>query len=166
MFVKHIIKTLHVSVTIVWPSSGARLSCLVLLLHSVFVCVVKFFIWYVAVCCQCMCACVRAWCTCLWDVWFYSNTIRTTKETLIRCQEDFLYFVDHESRYNRVKKNQLDVQLILSVFRQHAHVSGVSRPIIKRYNRMYTTIGTHYSFYMIVCCPISVPIQPGQQTVI
>ena len=33
MFVKHIIKTLHVSVTIVWPSSGGRLSCLVLLLH-------------------------------------------------------------------------------------------------------------------------------------
>jgi len=23
---------------------------------------------------------------------------------------------------------------------------GVSRPIIKRYNRMYTTIGTYYSF--------------------
>jgi len=32
MFVKHIIKTLHVSVTIVWPSSGVRLLCLVLLL--------------------------------------------------------------------------------------------------------------------------------------
>ena len=32
MFVKHINKTLHVSVTIVSPSSGARLSCLVLLL--------------------------------------------------------------------------------------------------------------------------------------
>ena len=32
MFVKHIIKTLHVSVTIVWPFSGGRLSCLVLLL--------------------------------------------------------------------------------------------------------------------------------------
>jgi hypothetical protein len=32
MFVKHIIKTLKVSVTIVWPSSGGHLSCLVLLL--------------------------------------------------------------------------------------------------------------------------------------
>jgi len=32
MFVKHIIKTLHVSVTIVCPSLGGRLSCLVLLL--------------------------------------------------------------------------------------------------------------------------------------
>jgi len=32
MLVKHIIKTLHVSVTIVWPSSGGHLSCLVLLL--------------------------------------------------------------------------------------------------------------------------------------
>jgi len=27
MFVKHIIKNLHVSVTIVWPFSGGRLSC-------------------------------------------------------------------------------------------------------------------------------------------
>jgi len=40
MFVKHIIKNLHVSVAIVWPSSGVRLSCLVLLLPSLLVCVV------------------------------------------------------------------------------------------------------------------------------
>jgi len=33
---------------------------------------------------------------------------------------------------NRVKKNQLDAQLILSIFRQPLHVSGVSRPIIRR----------------------------------
>ena len=33
----------------------------------------------------------------------------------------------------RVKKNQLDSQLILSIFRQPVHVSGVSRPIIRRY---------------------------------
>ena len=32
IFVKHIIKTLHISVTIVLPSSGGRLPCLVLLL--------------------------------------------------------------------------------------------------------------------------------------
>jgi hypothetical protein len=44
-----------------------------------------------------------------------------------------------------VKENQLDAQLILSIFRQPLHVSGVSRPIIRRYNRMYTTIST-YSF--------------------
>ena len=53
--------------------------------------------------------------------------------------------------YNRVKKNQLDAQLILSIF-QPLHVSGVSRPIIRRYNHMYTTIGTYYSFWMTVCC--------------
>jgi len=58
MFVKHIIKNLHASVTIVWPSSGGRLSCLVLLLPSLLVCVVKLFIWYVAVCCLCVCVCV------------------------------------------------------------------------------------------------------------
>jgi len=45
-------------------------------------------------------------------------------------------------------KNQLDAQLILSIFRQPLHVSGVSRPIIRTYNRMYkyTTVGTYYSF--------------------
>jgi hypothetical protein len=41
------------------------------------------------------------------------------------------------TQFNRVKKNQLDAQLILSIFRQAVHVSGVSRPIIWRYNRMY-----------------------------
>jgi len=46
----------------------------------------------------------------------------------------------------REKKNQLDAQLILSIFRQPLHVSDVSRPIIRRYNRMYTTTGTYYSF--------------------
>jgi hypothetical protein len=46
----------------------------------------------------------------------------------------------------RVKKNQLDAQIILSIFRQPLHVSGVSRSIIRRYNRMYTAVGTYYSF--------------------
>ena len=52
----------------------------------------------------------------------------------------------------RVKKNQLDVQLILSirVFRQPLHVSGVSRPIIRRYKRMYTTIGTNCCIHTVV----------------
>jgi len=58
----------------------------------------------------------------------------------------FLCFIDRVSRYNRVKKSQLDAQLILDVFRQTLHVSGVSMPIIRRHNRMYTTIGTYYSF--------------------
>ena len=57
-----------------------------------------------------------------------------------------LCFVDRASRYNRVKKNQLDAQLILSIFRQPLHVSGVSRPIIRRYNRMYTAVGTYDPF--------------------
>jgi len=48
--------------------------------------------------------------------------------------------------YNRVKKYQLDVQLILSIFRQPLHVSGVSMSIIRRYNSMYTIFGTYYSF--------------------
>jgi hypothetical protein len=64
-----------------------------------------------------------------------------------------------------VKKSQLDAQIILSIFRQPPYVSDVSLTIIRRYNRMYTTIGTYYSFQMIVCCPgWIVPIQSGQQT--
>jgi len=46
----------------------------------------------------------------------------------------------------RVKKNKLHAHLILSIFLQPLHVSGVSRPIIRRYNRIYTTIGTYYCF--------------------
>ena len=56
---------------------------------------------------------------------------------------------------NRVKKSQLDAQLILSIFRQPLRVSGVSRPIIRRHNRMYTTIGTYYSFWMTDDCLFS-----------
>jgi len=75
----------------------------------------------------------------------YFNKVRPTvfaehsKQTVYQN----LYFVDRASRYNRVKKSQLDAQLILSIFRQPLHVSSVSRPIITRYNRMYTTIGTY-----------------------
>ena len=49
--------------------------------------------------------------------------------------------VNRVSPYNHVKKNQLDAQLILSIFRQPLNVSGVSRPNIRGYNRMYTTVG-------------------------
>ena len=59
---------------------------------------------------------------------------------------EILCFVDCASRYNGVKKKQLDAQLILSIFLQPLHVSGVSRPIIRRYNRVYKTISTYYSF--------------------
>jgi hypothetical protein len=44
----------------------------------------------------------------------------------------FLRSVERESRYNCVKKNQLDAQIILSIFRQPLLVSGVSRLIIMR----------------------------------
>jgi hypothetical protein len=40
----------------------------------------------------------------------------------------FLCSVDRASRYNRVKNNQLNAQLILSIFRQPLHVSGVLGP--------------------------------------
>jgi hypothetical protein len=69
-----------------------------------------------------------------------------------------LCFVDRASRYNRVKKNQLDAQLILSIFRQPLHVSGVSRPIIRRYNPKYL-------FFLDDCLLSWMDIHPGQQTV-
>ena len=56
-------------------------------------------------------------------------------------------------KHYRVKKNQLDAQLILSKVRQPLHVSGISSSIIRRYNHMYTSIGAYYSFQMPVCCP-------------
>jgi hypothetical protein len=64
----------------------------------------------------------------------------------LREMEEFCVLLTAHLEYNRAKKNQLVAQLILSIFRQPLHVSGVSRPIIWRYNRMYTTIGTYYSF--------------------
>jgi len=70
--------------------------------------------------------------------------------------------VCHDARFTeckvfalcRVSKTQLDAQHILSIYRQTLHVSCVSRPIIRRYNRMYTTIGTCYYFQKAVCCPV------------
>ena len=64
---------------------------------------------------------------------------------------------------NCVKKNQLDAQLFLSIFHEPLHVSGISSPINRRYNRMYIKIGTYYSFKLTVFCPIW--IGPGHQTV-
>ena len=78
MSVKHIIKTLHVSVTIVWPSSGGRLSCLVLLLllclFASSSCLFGTWLYVVYVC-------VRAWCTCLWDVWLWTVQFTTKHPT-------------------------------------------------------------------------------------
>jgi len=52
---------------------------------------------------------------------------RQSQLTKIRSKQ---FFDRAASRYDRVKKHQLDAQLILSIFRQPVHVSGVSRPII------------------------------------
>jgi hypothetical protein len=67
----------------------------------------------------------------------YPEILRTP----VVCHTVYLYLL-----YECVNKNQLDTQLILSVFRQPLHVSGVSRSIIRRHNRMCTTVGTYCSF--------------------
>jgi len=64
-------------------------------------------------------------------------------------------YVGRAYQYNRVNQHQHVAQLILSIFRQPLHVSGASRPIIRRYNRMYTTFGT-------VCCLGGIGIQSIQ----
>jgi hypothetical protein len=58
------------------------------------------------------------------------------------------YFVDCASRYNCLKINQLDAQLIISI-RQPLHVWGISLPIIRKYNRMQTTVGAYYSYTLL-----------------
>jgi len=75
--------------------------------------------------------------------------------TVPRC--DVSCSVDRAYRYNPVKKNQLDAQLILSIFCQPLHASGVSVPIIRRYKRMSTTCGT-------VCCAGWIVIQDNRQS--
>ena len=52
-----------------------------------------------------------------------------------------------------------------NIFRQPLHVSGVSRPIIRRYNRMYTTIGTYYSWLgvCLVCWSERTKHTPSQE---
>ena len=52
---------------------------------------------------------------------------------------EWYYYVQYTLRFgNCVKQNQIDAQFILSIFRQSLHVSGISTPIIRRYNRVYT----------------------------
>ena len=79
-------------------------------------------------------------------MYFFLNEQKTKTSIPIVCNRTILCSVDRASRYNCVKKSQLDAQLIVSIFRQPLQVSGVSRPIIRRYSRMYTTFGTYYSF--------------------
>jgi hypothetical protein len=47
---------------------------------------------------------------------------------------------------------QQNIKLFLVYF-VSLYIFGLSGPIIRRYNRMYKTIVTYYSFQMTVCCP-------------
>ena len=62
-----------------------------------------------------------------------------------------------------IKKNQLDAQLILSIFRQLLCVSGVSRRIIRMYNLMYKQLIPIILFRRLSVLLVG---QAGQQTVI
>jgi len=54
------------------------------------------------------------------------------------------YFARINKPNNHVKKNQLYAQLIIGILHQTVHVSGISMPVIRRYNRMYTTKSVCY----------------------
>jgi len=73
------------------------------------------------------------------------------------------YSVTNYFPVNHVKKNQLDAELILSIFRHPLHVWGISMPIIRRYNRMYTAVVLIILFRWLSVVLVG---QPGQQTVI
>jgi len=55
-------------------------------------------------------------------------------------------FFDRASRYTRVKKTNLMHNLFLVYFVNLYVFRADLDPIIRRYNSMYTTIGTYYSF--------------------
>jgi hypothetical protein len=66
-----------------------------------------------------------------------SSKIKMSKKAL--CEESVKIHPtlcnNPEARRSRLPcKKKLDAQLILSIFRQPLHVSGVSRPIIRKYN--------------------------------
>jgi len=75
-----------------------------------------------------------------WNIWHpkitYPYYVLCTAYVITVCF--YMYFVDRASRNNRVKKTQLDAELILSILLQPLHVSGVSTPII----RMQTPVET------------------------
>ena len=59
---------------------------------------------------------------------------------------------------------QQNEQLILSIFRQPLHVSSVTRPIIRRYNRVFKKIATCYSFRRLSV--VLVGIQQNEQLIL
>jgi len=85
-------------------------------------------------------------CLCLFGVVTLAHGYEHDKETLFLSRELYIVFFYRSSWYNHVKKNQLDAQLILSIFRQLLHVSVTSKSIIRRYNRTYTTYGAYCIF--------------------
>jgi hypothetical protein len=95
---------------------------------------------------------------------YYLSDRKPLRKVFVTICYIFVCSVDRASRYNLAKNNQLDAQLILSIFRQPLHVSGVPRPIIRRYNHMYTKIGTYCSFWMTVCCPVCIGQSPKKNS--
>ena len=60
--------------------------------------------------------------------YLYVPKVKESIKLFLLIQHYVLCFEDRASRYNRVNKNQLDAQLILSTFRQDVHVLGLFGP--------------------------------------
>jgi hypothetical protein len=71
-------------------------------------------------------------------------------------------FCWRESRHNRVKKNQLDAQFILSTFCQPLQVSGVSRHIWMDWNssKSFSTTDSHLKRITTTYCCLHTVVPP------
>jgi len=73
----------------------------------------------------------------------------------------FLCFVDHASRYNNVKKKQLDAQLIFSIFCQPLHVLGLDTAETCRgwWNVLRISCASNWFFFTRVSVDIWIAVQ-------
>ena len=77
-----------------------------------------------------------------------------------------MFFFYRASRYNRAKKNHLDAQHILSIFRQPLYVSGISRPIIRGYRLEFKptrTTNSHLKRLISANCCIHKVVSPDDE---
>jgi len=65
---------------------------------------------------------------------------------MLSCEQDGMFYILLTARLDIIVQGKTNAQLILSIFHQPLHVSGVSRPIVVWYNSVYTKIVTYYSF--------------------
>ena len=81
--------------------------------------------------------------------WLHMNRSIQNISRIINLNGLILRSVDRASRYNRVKKTTW-CKIILSIFRQSLHFSGISRPIIRRYNSLPLSLSLSLSLSIYI----------------